>query len=119
MRRMENVTDRTDDMIILRGVSVFPTRIEENILTVGELSPHFQIVLTREGRMDQMEIRVEARPEARRRMPALRPRPVSNTSSRTPSASPPTRASSIPTGSNARPARRDESSITDQGDRLP
>jgi phenylacetate-CoA ligase len=43
---------------------VFPTRIEEIILTIGELSPHFQIVLTREGRMDRMEIRVEARPEA-------------------------------------------------------
>jgi phenylacetate-CoA ligase len=51
-------------MIILRGVNVFPTRIEEIILTIGELSPHFQILLTREGRMDQMEIRVEARPEA-------------------------------------------------------
>jgi phenylacetate-CoA ligase len=61
---MEKVTGRTDDMIILRGVNVFPTRIEEIILTVGEFSPHFQIVLTREGRMDQMEIRVEACPEA-------------------------------------------------------
>jgi phenylacetate-CoA ligase len=61
---MQRITGRTDDMIILRGVNVFPTRIEEIILTVGELSPHFQIVLTREGRMDQMEIRVEARPEA-------------------------------------------------------
>jgi phenylacetate-CoA ligase len=64
MRRMEKVTGRTDDMIILRGVNVFPTRIEEIILTVGEFSPHFQIVLTREGRMDQIEIRVEARPGA-------------------------------------------------------
>jgi phenylacetate-CoA ligase len=64
MRRMEKVTGRTDDMIILRGVNVFPTRLEEIILTVDGLSPHFQIVLTREGRMDQMEIRVEARPDA-------------------------------------------------------
>ena len=64
MRRMEKVTGRTDDMIILRGVNVFPTRIEEIILMIRELSPHFQIVLTREGRMDQMEIRVEARPDA-------------------------------------------------------
>ena len=64
MRRMEKVTGRTDDMIILRGVNVFPTRIEEIILTVGGLSPHFQIVLTTEGRMDRMEIRVEARPDA-------------------------------------------------------
>lgn len=64
MRRMEKITGRSDDMIILRGVNVFPTRIEEIILTVVGLSPHFQIVLTREGRMDQMEIRVEARREA-------------------------------------------------------
>jgi phenylacetate-CoA ligase len=64
MRRMEKVTGRTDDMIILRGVNVFPTRIEEIILGIDGLSPHFQIVLTREGRMDQMEIRVEARPDA-------------------------------------------------------
>src|SRR5713226_237902 len=64
MRRMEKVTGRTDDMIILRGVNVFPTRLEEIILTVGGLSPHFQIVLTREGRMDEMTVIVERRPDA-------------------------------------------------------
>jgi phenylacetate-CoA ligase len=64
MRRIEKVTGRTDDMIILRGVNVFPTQIEEIILTMSVLSPHFQIVLTREGRMDQMEIKVESRPGA-------------------------------------------------------
>jgi phenylacetate-CoA ligase len=64
MRRMEKVTGRTDDMIILRGVNVFPTQIEEKILTVPGLSPHFQLVLSREGRMDQMEVRVEMRIDA-------------------------------------------------------
>src|ERR671932_649323 len=55
MRRMEKVTGRTDDMIIVRGVNVFPTQIEELILRTPALSPHFQCVLTREGRLDAME----------------------------------------------------------------
>jgi phenylacetate-CoA ligase len=63
MRRMEKVTGRTDDMIILRGVNVFPTQIEEKLQTIPGLSMHYQIVLTRTGRMDEMEIHVEARPE--------------------------------------------------------
>jgi phenylacetate-CoA ligase len=63
MRRMEKVTGRSDDMIILRGVNVFPTQIEEKLLIIPELSMHYQIVLTRSGRMDEMEIHVEARPE--------------------------------------------------------
>jgi phenylacetate-CoA ligase len=63
MRRMEKVTGRTDDMIILRGVNIFPTQIEEKLLINPELSMHYQIVLTRSGRMDEMEIHVEARPE--------------------------------------------------------
>lgn len=61
MRRMEKVTGRTDDMIILRGVNVFPTQIEEKLQTIPGLSMHYQIVLTRSGRMDEMEIHVEAR----------------------------------------------------------
>ena len=61
MRRMEKVTGRTDDMIILRGVNLFPTQIEELILGTAELSPHFQCVLTRPNRMDEMTVRVEAR----------------------------------------------------------
>lgn len=64
MRRMEKVTGRTDDMMIIRGVNVFPTQIEEKLLQIPSLSGHYQIVLTREGRMDQMEIRAEIRPEA-------------------------------------------------------
>ncbi|MEO4000216.1 phenylacetate--CoA ligase PaaK [Mesorhizobium sp. CAU 1732] len=60
MRRMEKITGRTDDMMILRGVNVFPTQIEEQILTVRGLAPHFQIELLREGRMDEMIVHVEA-----------------------------------------------------------
>jgi len=62
MRRMEKVTGRSDDMMIVRGVNVFPTQIEEQILKVKGLSPHYQIVLTREARLDEMEVLVEASP---------------------------------------------------------
>jgi phenylacetate-CoA ligase len=64
MRRMEKVTGRSDDMIILRGVNLFPTQIEELILRTPELSPHFQCVLRRDGRLDSMTVRVERRPLA-------------------------------------------------------
>ena len=64
MRRMEKVTGRSDDMMIIRGVNVFPTQIEEMLLGLEALSAHYQIVLTREGRMDEMEIKVESRPGA-------------------------------------------------------
>ncbi len=60
MRRMEKVTGRSDDMMILRGVNVFPTQIEEQILKVKSLAPHFQIELWREGRLDCMTVHVEA-----------------------------------------------------------
>ena len=59
LRRMEKITGRTDDMIILRGVNVFPTQIEEQLVTVEELAPHFQIELARPDRMDEMIIHVE------------------------------------------------------------
>jgi phenylacetate-CoA ligase len=59
MRRMEKITGRTDDMIILRGVNVFPTQIEEQLMTIRELAPHFQIELDRKGRMDSMTVHVE------------------------------------------------------------
>ena len=59
MRRMEKVTGRSDDMIILRGVNVFPTQIEEQILKCAGLAPHFQIELARRGRMDNMIVHVE------------------------------------------------------------
>ncbi|PJE37342.1 phenylacetate--CoA ligase [Pseudooceanicola lipolyticus] len=60
MRRMEKVTGRSDDMIILRGVNVFPTQIEEQLMTVAGLAPHFQIELSRPGRMDELKVLVEA-----------------------------------------------------------
>ena len=60
MRRMEKITGRSDDMIILRGVNVFPTQIEEQILKVDGLAPHFQIELSRPDRMDEMTVHVEA-----------------------------------------------------------
>ena len=64
MRRMQKVTGRTDDMIILRGVNVFPTQIEEQILKCAGLAPHFQIELARKGRMDSMTVHVECTPQA-------------------------------------------------------
>lgn len=64
MRRMEKVTGRSDDMMILRGVNVFPTQIEEQILKCRGLAPHFQIELTRAGRMDNMTVHVECTLEA-------------------------------------------------------
>ena len=63
MRRMQKVTGRTDDMIILRGVNLFPTQIEELILGVDGLSAQFQCVLDRPDRLDQLTVRVEARPD--------------------------------------------------------
>ncbi|MEZ5790565.1 MAG: phenylacetate--CoA ligase PaaK [Nitratireductor sp.] len=64
MRRMEKVTGRSDDMIILRGVNVFPTQIEEQILAIRELAPHFLIELSRENRLDEMTVHVEAMHDA-------------------------------------------------------
>ena len=64
MRRMEKITGRSDDMMIVRGVNVFPTQIEEQILQLKGLAPHYQVVLTREGRMDEMEVLVEAAPSS-------------------------------------------------------
>lgn len=64
MRRMEKVTGRSDDMMIVRGVNVFPTQIEELILKCAGLAPHYQIELSREGRLDRMVIRVEASKDA-------------------------------------------------------
>jgi len=64
MRRMEKITGRTDDMIILRGVNLFPSQIEEILLGIEGLTGHFQLVLTRPSRMNELAIRVEARPGA-------------------------------------------------------
>lgn len=62
-RRMERVTGRADDMLIVRGVNLFPSQIEEIVLHVPGLAPHFQLRLTREGRMDRLTVRAEARQE--------------------------------------------------------
>ncbi len=62
MRRMEKITGRSDDMMIIRGVNVFPTQIEELILKRPELSAHYQCVLTREGPLDNLRVAVETRP---------------------------------------------------------
>ena len=59
-RRMQKVTGRTDDMMIVRGVNVFPTQIEEQLLRVEGLTPHYLCVLTRPGRLDELTVRVEA-----------------------------------------------------------
>jgi phenylacetate-CoA ligase len=63
MRRMAKITGRSDDMLIVRGVNVFPTQIEELVLEMAALSGHYLIELTREGRLDEMTVHVEARPE--------------------------------------------------------
>jgi phenylacetate-CoA ligase len=63
MRRIEKITGRTDDMIILRGVNLFPTQIEEIVLRTPGLSPHFALELTTRGRMDHLTCRIEARPD--------------------------------------------------------
>jgi phenylacetate-CoA ligase len=72
MRRMQKITGRTDDMIILRGVNLFPTQIEEIVLRTAGLSPHFNLVLSTRGRMDHLTVQVEARPDCapERRAPA-------------------------------------------------
>ncbi|MEY9967913.1 phenylacetate-CoA ligase [Streptacidiphilus sp. MAP12-16] len=60
-RRIEKITGRCDDMIILRGVNVFPSQIEEIVLRTPGVAPHFQVRLTQRGRMDEMTVRAEAR----------------------------------------------------------
>ncbi len=64
MRRMEKITGRSDDMIILRGVNVFPSQIEEQVLATGGLAPYFQLERYRVGRMDALRVHVEAAPTA-------------------------------------------------------
>ena len=73
MRRMDKVTGRSDDLIILRGVNVFPSQIEEHIVRIDGISPHYQIELWKDGPLDAMTIRVEAAPghESEERRAAL------------------------------------------------
>jgi phenylacetate-CoA ligase len=61
-RRMGKITGRSDDMMIVRGVNVFPSQIEEHLLAVDGLTPHYLCVLTRPGRMDELTVQVEAVP---------------------------------------------------------
>jgi phenylacetate-CoA ligase len=63
MRRLARISARTDDMLIIRGVNVFPSQIEELLLKVPGLAPHYQLVLTRHGHLDQLAVLVECRPE--------------------------------------------------------
>ncbi|NEC52678.1 phenylacetate--CoA ligase [Actinospica acidiphila] len=63
-RHMEKVTGRSDDMVILRGVNLFPTQIEEIVLRTPGVAPHFQLRLTTSGRMDALTVRAEARADA-------------------------------------------------------
>lgn len=64
MRRMEKITGRSDDMIILRGINVFPSQIEEQVVATGGLTNHYQIELFRAGHMDAMRIHVECAPDS-------------------------------------------------------
>jgi phenylacetate-CoA ligase len=62
-RRMGKITGRSDDMLIIRGVNVFPSQIEELILRTPKLSAHYQLEVTRRGHMDDLAVRVELKPE--------------------------------------------------------
>ena len=64
MRRMVKVTGRSDDMLIIRGVNVFPTQVEEQIFRVPGLAPHYQIEITRSANLDEMTVNVELAPGA-------------------------------------------------------
>ncbi len=63
MRRMDKITGRSDDMLIIRGVNLFPTQVEEIVLNVPELGAQYQLIVTRSGHMDQLGIQTELRPE--------------------------------------------------------
>jgi phenylacetate-CoA ligase len=63
MRRMARISGRSDDMLIIRGVNLFPSQIEELLLKVAGLAPHYQLEITREGHLDQVTVAVECVPE--------------------------------------------------------
>ncbi|WP_190131496.1 phenylacetate--CoA ligase PaaK [Streptomyces mashuensis] len=63
-RRIARITGRCDDMLVVRGVNLFPTQVEEIVLRTPAVAPHFQLRLAREGRLDRLTVRVEARPGA-------------------------------------------------------
>ena len=62
MRRMAKITGRSDDMLIIRGVNVFPSQIEELVLQFSALAPHYQIELSKVGNMDALALRLEGQP---------------------------------------------------------
>ncbi len=62
-RRMQRITGRTDDMLIIRGVNVFPSQIEHVIMSIKGVEPHYQIIVTREGALDNLEVQVEVSEE--------------------------------------------------------
>jgi phenylacetate-CoA ligase len=63
MRRMGKITGRSDDMLIIRGVNLFPSQVEEMLLQFSSLAPHYQLLLSRDGHLDSLEVLVEAREE--------------------------------------------------------
>jgi phenylacetate-CoA ligase len=63
MRRIDRITGRSDDMLIIRGVNVFPSQIEELVLKTPKLAPVYQLIVSRDGHMDSLEVNVELRPE--------------------------------------------------------
>ncbi|TXG87720.1 MAG: phenylacetate--CoA ligase, partial [Rhodocyclaceae bacterium] len=62
-RRMGKITGRSDDMLIIRGVNVFPSQIEELVLQEERLSPHYMLEVSRDGRMDELAVMVEMKPQ--------------------------------------------------------
>ena len=76
MRRMDKITGRSDDMLIIRGVNVFPTQIEEIMLKCPELSGHYLIEVQRQGNLDRMLVTVEVTPEAHRNLSEERRREI-------------------------------------------
>jgi len=65
MRKMKRITGRTDDMMIIRGVNVFPSQVEEILLKIDAFSPHYQLIISRTGNMDSLAIDIEANPKAK------------------------------------------------------
>jgi phenylacetate-CoA ligase len=61
MRRMGRITGRSDDMLIIRGVNVFPSQVEEQVLQMPALAPHYQLVVSKDGHLDKLEVRCELR----------------------------------------------------------
>jgi phenylacetate-CoA ligase len=63
MRRMARVSGRSDDMLIIRGVNVFPSQFEELLVPIAALAPHYQLEIDRRGHLDELTVSVECRPQ--------------------------------------------------------